>query len=200
MNRIERRKQETRQRIIDAAMDLFTEQGVNNTPVSAIIQQADIAHKTFFNHFPTKNHLLIHIAGQYAEYAFVLFKQAGEKGLNPAEKLSYSFYHIAKGLSALDSHHKALVCYILIGIPDGPDDIKVEQRTRLQQAIRLLLEEAQQQEMLKPGFELDTLVEVVMGLFVVTMMNWANEDEYPMEANMKKMVAFIKQSIFVTAD
>lgn len=53
-NRLERKKRETRQKIIDVAMDLFQRQGFDNTTMEQIAAEADIARKTIYNHFPVK--------------------------------------------------------------------------------------------------------------------------------------------------
>jgi len=52
--RMERKKKETRQKIIEVAMDLFQRQGFNNTTMEQIAEVADIARKTLYNHFPVK--------------------------------------------------------------------------------------------------------------------------------------------------
>lgn len=53
-SRIERKKKETRQKIVKAAMDLFQKQGFNNTTMEQIADEADIARKTLYNYFPVK--------------------------------------------------------------------------------------------------------------------------------------------------
>ncbi|MGC7870193.1 TetR/AcrR family transcriptional regulator [Desulfosporosinus sp. SYSU MS00001] len=52
--RVERKKKETQQKIIKVAMDLFQSQGFNNTTMEQIAEEADIARKTLYNHFPVK--------------------------------------------------------------------------------------------------------------------------------------------------
>ena len=52
--RMERKKKETRQRIIKVAMDLFQRQGFNDTTMEQIAEEADVARKTLYNHFPVK--------------------------------------------------------------------------------------------------------------------------------------------------
>jgi len=51
-----------RERIIVAAVDLFTEQGYDATTVTEIAERAGITKSTFFRHFPDKRELLA--AGQ----------------------------------------------------------------------------------------------------------------------------------------
>lgn len=53
-SRLERKKKETRRRIIEVAVDLFQRQGFNNTTMEQIAEVADIARKTLYNHFPVK--------------------------------------------------------------------------------------------------------------------------------------------------
>ncbi len=58
-NRYERRKEETRQKIIDVAMNLFYRQGFDSTTLEQIAEEADIARKTLYNHFPIKEDIVI---------------------------------------------------------------------------------------------------------------------------------------------
>jgi TetR/AcrR family transcriptional regulator, cholesterol catabolism regulator len=52
-----RRRQQTRERIVDAAVELFVSQGYDTTTVDQIAAAADVARGTFFNHFPSKEDL-----------------------------------------------------------------------------------------------------------------------------------------------
>jgi AcrR family transcriptional regulator len=57
-NRRERRRAETRERIIACALRLFSERGVTATTIEDITNAADIGKGTFFNYFPSKEHIL----------------------------------------------------------------------------------------------------------------------------------------------
>lgn len=54
LNRLERKKEETRKKIIAVAIDLFKNQGFNLTTMEQIAEEADIAKRTLYNHFPVK--------------------------------------------------------------------------------------------------------------------------------------------------
>lgn len=56
--RRERKRTETRQRIFRAAMNLFAERGFFDTTVEDITEAADVGKGTFFNYFPSKEHVL----------------------------------------------------------------------------------------------------------------------------------------------
>ena len=53
-----------RERLVVAAVDLFTEQGYDATTVAQIAERAGLTKSTFFRHFPDKRELLV--AGQEA--------------------------------------------------------------------------------------------------------------------------------------
>jgi len=58
MGRRERRSCETRERIFRAAMNLFRDHGFHRTTVEDITDAADVGKGTFFNYFPSKEHVL----------------------------------------------------------------------------------------------------------------------------------------------
>ena len=57
--RRERRRQETGDRLVDAAVRLFADRGFAATTVADITSAADVGKGTFFNYFPSKEHILI---------------------------------------------------------------------------------------------------------------------------------------------
>ena len=57
-SRRERKKTETRARILNAAIALMAERGYDAVKIEDIAARADIANATFFLHFPTKASLL----------------------------------------------------------------------------------------------------------------------------------------------
>jgi AcrR family transcriptional regulator len=59
--RRERRRAETRERIVRNALHLFSERGFSATTIEDITDAADLGKGTFFNYFPTKEHILAHI-------------------------------------------------------------------------------------------------------------------------------------------
>jgi AcrR family transcriptional regulator len=62
LGRRERHKREVRERILSAAMARFVRQGFEDTTVDQIAEDADVAQKTCFDYFPTKQRLLRELA------------------------------------------------------------------------------------------------------------------------------------------
>src|SRR5215207_10760769 len=54
----ERKKQQTRARITDTAIELFADRGFDHVTVAEIARLADVSETTVFNYFPTKEDLV----------------------------------------------------------------------------------------------------------------------------------------------
>jgi AcrR family transcriptional regulator len=63
----ERKKQQTRQRIIDAAIELFAARGFDNVPVAEVARAAEVSEATVFNYFATKEDLVYGGMAAYEE-------------------------------------------------------------------------------------------------------------------------------------
>jgi AcrR family transcriptional regulator len=58
-SRRQRRSAETRERLFRSALDLFAKKGFTETTVEDITEAADVGKGTFFNYFPSKDHILL---------------------------------------------------------------------------------------------------------------------------------------------
>jgi AcrR family transcriptional regulator len=59
LNRRERQSAERRERLFRAALDQFARKGFAETTVEDITNSADLGKGTFFNYFPSKEHILL---------------------------------------------------------------------------------------------------------------------------------------------
>src|SRR5229473_1174286 len=58
-SRRQRRSAEIRERLFGAALQLFAQKGFAETTVEDITEAADVGKGTFFNYFPSKDHILL---------------------------------------------------------------------------------------------------------------------------------------------
>ena len=59
LDRRQRRSAEIRERLFRAALNLFAQKGFLETTVEDITEAADVGKGTFFNYFPSKDHILL---------------------------------------------------------------------------------------------------------------------------------------------
>ena len=59
-----RRREQTRRRLLDAARALFARQGVENTRINEITDEADVGFGSFYNHFDSKETIVEAVVGE----------------------------------------------------------------------------------------------------------------------------------------
>ncbi|GAB3418773.1 TetR/AcrR family transcriptional regulator [Flindersiella endophytica] len=99
INRRERKRLQTRQLLINTAFRLFKEQGYDETTITQIAAEADVAKKTFFNHFPAKEDVVFAESLSYYDYAFDVMAEP-VPGESAADLLSRTFDRILESYLA----------------------------------------------------------------------------------------------------
>ena len=96
----ERKKQQTRQLIADTARRLFAERGFEAVTVAEVAREADVAEKTVFNYFPTKEDLFYSRTESFGLELLdaVANRRAGETVLEAFRRFALT----PRGLLALD--------------------------------------------------------------------------------------------------
>jgi AcrR family transcriptional regulator len=79
----ERKKQQTREQIAEAARALFAERGFAKVTVAEVARAADVSEQTVFNYFPTKEDLVYWRLGSYEEelLATIRDREPGEAAI-----------------------------------------------------------------------------------------------------------------------
>ena len=197
ISRSEQRKREFQKRITDAAVALFSEQGVDETSLVDIIKRAGIAHKTFFNHFPSKAHLIFHIANLYSSYSDAIFEENLQRSCDPIVKLEGSLITIAEVLSDLSEVDRAIFKWIISGVQLGEANSKTNPQKKVALVIDKIMLEAFDRGQLQGGIAVSTYTEMVAGLFIANMLIWANESECDLLPKMQRTMDFIRHSVFL---
>lgn len=109
--RIERKKEDMRQKIISQAMKLFREQGLNATTMEQIAAEVDIAKGTLYSYFPVKEAILDeyirrNFSGSSAARAEQMQQLAGTR-----ERMHLVFTDLLKGIQAQKEIFERYVAY-----------------------------------------------------------------------------------------
>jgi AcrR family transcriptional regulator len=90
LGRRERKKAETKRRLIEVATELFWKNGYEETSVTDITEEADVSPATFYLHFESKADVAL---VQFSEWLarFVAIIESRPEGENPPEMLAGTF-------------------------------------------------------------------------------------------------------------
>lgn len=110
MGKLDIKKQQKREALLNTAFDLFTSKGLHKTSISDIVQQAGVAKGTFYLYFEDKydlcNKLIAHKASQLFAKAYTSMQQ--EAFMDIEDKILYLVNHIIDSLE----NNKTLLTFI----------------------------------------------------------------------------------------
>jgi len=195
LSRRERRKLEVRSRILEASVELIEANGVEATKVVEICERADVAHKTFFNHFASKQHLLSEIAHHALNGLLVNIEQARKQPTSTRGRIQHFFENLANNVDEAGSMHRELINEIVRIIHEAGDEPK--QTRRLHNAFESIIREGAASGDLTDRHSFETLTEMLMGGFYVLMFNWANLENYPLREQARATARFLADSMSV---
>jgi len=99
--RTDRRRAETRARLLAAARELFAEQGVGATRTGEITERADVAAGSFYNHFEDKTAIVEALLIDIAEEQGQLVDELTAEIEDPAAVVAFAHRHFVR-LAAAD--------------------------------------------------------------------------------------------------
>lgn len=188
--RRERRKQEIHARLLGAARALFEQKGFGATTVDEICDRADVAQKTFFNHFPTKHHVVREIAEAFLDDLGGLVEEARKQPGSTADRLAHLFERAGEeALRAGPRHKELLVEVVRVAQVDGSGP---EKTRRLHAAFRALLTDADD---LTRDHDVVFLTEMVVAAFASILLDWQSLEDYPIREHLEEAARFLGRAI-----
>ncbi len=189
ISRRERRKLEVRGRILEAAFELFEARGVSATRVADICEQADVAQKTFFNHFETRQLLLRDIAETALDVLLADIEEARKAPVDTAERIAQLFGVIADNALNAGPMHRELLTEIIHSIHESGTDS--EQARKLQDAFGALVADGVARGDVGTVDDPEILTDTLLGTFYALMLNYANLEGYPLRERAGAAARFL---------
>lgn len=191
-SRRERRKREVRDRIMEAAMARFIRQGFDETTVDQIAEDADVAQKTFFNYFPTKQELFRELAEQRIEELREILEEERDRAGSTRAKLEHCFVRLSELLEQRRRLARDLILEVLRARPPGSSGADI---SKLHAAFGALLRDGQAAGEVRRDQPVEFLAEMVVGGFGAVMNNWVNLPNYPVKDRLAQTAAFLGGAI-----
>lgn len=191
--RRERRKLEVRGRLLQAAQALFEEKGVQAATVAEICERADVAHKTFFNHFPAKQDLVRAMAEESIEVLLAEIDAARCGGATTAQRIRLFFDSVAARAAVAGPMHRDLLTGIIHAAQQADDE--PANARRLHAAFGAIVRDGIDAGEVTRGHPAETLTETILGVYYALMFNWANLDGYPIVERARSAAAFLAEAL-----
>ncbi|NOT34639.1 MAG: TetR/AcrR family transcriptional regulator [Candidatus Eisenbacteria bacterium] len=168
ISRRERKKDETRERINQAALQLFDQKGFDATTVDEIVAAADVAKGTFFNYFPRKEAALAVICERQVEGLEQFVDGLIDDARPVREKLLDTFAFGAQQHAADPALHRHSIVELLRGSLE--DAININER--VQSSVGRLVQQGCERGEFRSDVPVERLTYVLRGVFFMTMLVW----------------------------
>ena len=179
--RRERKKEETRRRIFDAALALFNEKGFAATTIDDITARADVAKGTFFNYFPRKEAVIEFLADEWMEIAETT---AANRSLTAAQRIRALYDVLTRAHEAHPDLARAMMRAsaqrMCCPAPGGAWQ-------RFEELVVQTLREGQQSGEIRNDTHPGVLHGVLISCFVGSVMWWLGEKAQTASASARRM-------------
>jgi len=191
-SRSERRRQETADRIAEAAAALFGERGVAATTVSDICERADVARQTFFNHFATKQDVAQEIARRGHDFFLEAIEAARREGGSTGERLARFFASIHEAAAAVGPMHQDLVSEVVRANYESSDPVRIG---ALQRAVEKLLRAGRAQGDVSRRHALEDQAALVLGALQHLVFEWTHRADFPIAERSARMARLLADAL-----
>jgi AcrR family transcriptional regulator len=192
MNRVDRRKREVRDRILTSAFELFLQQGVAATTIEDICERADVANRTFFNHFPTRQDMMRALAERrLANLHDVVFARASEP---VPDRLIGVFDDIGKALAKSGDTYRELIGEMLATSGYG-----VQRGFVLHDTFVELVKEGIARGEVSASRDAQTLADIIVSALSTGIVNWTVDSTYSLKTNLHDLAVALADLLKVSA-
>lgn len=191
-SRYERRKRQTRARILTTAAELFGERGVQATKVSEICDQADIAQQTFFNHFPSKGDLLQELSRAGVDLIVATLDTACADGSATGPRLHRFFETLTTAARGMGPMHRELMMAVI----DASHEVHGEAPShRIHEAFERLVRQGIEEGDVTTQHTPEVLVQLATGGLVMHLTDWATGAELDVAERARQMAELLADAL-----
>lgn len=183
--RREKRKQEIRDRIEQAAYRLFRQHGIDSVSIEQICDQADVARRTFYGHYPNKQALLNALSQSRVRFTAddLVHRIMAEQVDTPA-RINAMIDYMEENLAGYTAVDRALI----LQAPDAMDDDQHlrEVSDSLRVYMTQMFEAGQAAGDTNAAFSAGLLADMVVGTTNTMIVSWAVNPDYPIGEKLEE--------------
>jgi len=194
LSRRERRKLEVQMRIAEAAMMLMEGKGCEQTTVEDICEEADIARKTFYNHYSGKQELIHQLCDRllYSPNE-ALLKLLYEQDQSLRETLNSYMGSIEAGLGNYAAIERLLIREAMMG---ANTDSRADEHLKSSCAgFKRLVARAQLSGEVSDKLSADFYAEIIVSAINGIMIHWTSFPDYPLRQRVDELTRYLLFSV-----
>jgi AcrR family transcriptional regulator len=171
-------RQDQRERILDAARELFASRGFDAVTMSEVAERAGVVRATVFNHFGSKGALVEAItAGVLDVWTAMLERALADEKTSTPTLLRALFDHMGLGIEQFHGFYRGVfreIMKIQVGLDEG--GLAEQAGRRADERLARLIARGQQRGELARDFETADLVSAFSSLTNGTITRWLYEE------------------------
>tara|TARA_B110000503_G_scaffold4350_2_gene5781 strand:+ start:17758 stop:18381 length:624 start_codon:yes stop_codon:yes gene_type:complete len=186
LGRREKRKQEIRARIEEAAYQLFHLQGIEDTSIEQICVQADVARRTFYGHFPNKQSLIggLGISRLY-DQSEPMLRLLMENHQTTRGRLEAMIDYIESNFSGYEDIDRQLILLAPSTFAEDSERQRKVGDSTIASFTRLITAGVEIDDV-QTAFSAEILATMVVGTLNMLTISWAMNSDYPIFAKLEE--------------
>jgi AcrR family transcriptional regulator len=186
LGRREKRKQEIRTRIEEAAYRLFRDQGIEDTSIEQICVEADVARRTFYGHFPNKHSLLggLGISKLY-DQSEPMLQLLMNNHQTTRDRLEAMIDYIESNFAGYDDLDRQLILLAPSTFAEDTDRQREIGNSAMASFVQLITAGVNLGDVRKE-FSPEILAAMVVGTLNMLTISWAMNSDYPVFAKLEE--------------
>jgi len=189
----ERKKRENRERILDAARDLFQAQGYEHTSIDQVAERANVSRATLFNYFATKQRLL----GELADEELCWLEERVDTDLAALNSAVAKIRETMRMFVHDTLSFFQVTRYVLLDALQHPAG-EAASTIRLGDILGKLVREAQAQGEIRADLDPSEIAHAILGAYLAALFEWvarAQEQPPAPEAMVENIVDMLFEGI-----
>jgi AcrR family transcriptional regulator len=170
-SRRERRSAELRERLFRSALGLFASKGYAETTVEDITEAADVGKGTFFNYFPSKEHILMAFGEMQLARLESVIGEAEQSGLPMREVMRVLVMRMTEEPVRNPAMVRALLQANLSSVPVRGEMVRIHDRNRA--LLGRLIRHGQERGEIRSDLPAEEIAQVWRQTIFGTLMFWS---------------------------
>ncbi len=193
-SRRERRKQENRERIIEAAIALFESQGCDATTLEEICERAEVSRPTFYSYYASKQELIKALVDKlWVSVARELTSNLLARHVSTRDYVEAFFKLTRTEIARYSRLERELILQSMQSHSDQDDNINM--LNGLTALFVTVYGEGRKRGDIGNRYPVEFLAEMTMGGISSIMMQWAANEKYPVDKRLKQLTDLTLQML-----